>query len=81
MSWPVQAGHPCFACASTDSWDKFGPIYSRLANVPGASYQTTADKIGLGVTAVAGAGVAIHAAARLAKGRPKEEHTHTEEKE
>jgi len=81
VSWPVQSGHPCFACASNDSWDKFGPIYSRLANVPGAGYQTTADKIGLGVTAVAGAGVAIHAAARLAKGRPKEEHTHTEEKE
>jgi len=72
-SWPVQAGHGCFACASTKNWDAFGPIYKRLENVPGAGYQTTADKIGLGVAAVAAAGVAVHAIARGIKGKPKED--------
>jgi len=71
-SWPVQAGHPCFACASTDNWDKFGPIYSRLQNVPGAGYQSTADKIGVGVAAAAAAGVAAHAIGRIIKGSPSE---------
>ncbi len=72
-SWPVQAGHGCFACASTNNWDVFGPLYKRLENVPGAGYQTTADKIGLGVAAAAVAGVAIHAVARAVKGKPHEE--------
>jgi hydrogenase small subunit len=69
----VKAGHPCFACASTNNWDAFGPIYKRLENVPGAGYQTSADKIGLGVTAVAAAGVAAHAVIRAAKGKPHKE--------
>jgi hydrogenase small subunit len=72
-SWPVQAGHGCFACASTNNWDAFGSLYTRLPNVPGAGYQTTADKIGLGVTAVAAVGVAAHAIARAVKGKPHEE--------
>ena len=63
-SWPVQAGHPCFACAANNNWDVMGPIYQRLPNVPGAGYQVTADKIGLGLTAVAGVGVAAHAILR-----------------
>ncbi|MGO9612582.1 MAG: hydrogenase small subunit [Dissulfurispiraceae bacterium] len=72
-SWPVMAGAPCMACAANDNWDTFGPIYSRLANVPGAGYQSSADKIGLGVAAVAAAGVAAHAAIRVAKGGPAKE--------
>lgn len=74
-SWPIQAGHPCFACGNTNNWDAYGSIYSRLPNVPGASYQTTADKIGLGVAAVAAAGVAAHAAIRVAKGGPVKDDT------
>jgi len=70
-SWPIQAGHPCIACASTDNWDKFGPIYSRLQNVPGAGYQATADKIGLGIAAAAAAGVAAHAIGSAVKGKPE----------
>ncbi|MCL5024761.1 MAG: hydrogenase small subunit [Nitrospirae bacterium] len=72
-NWPVRAGHPCFACASTNNWDAYGPLYSRLENVPGAGYQTTADKIGLAAVAVTAAGVAIHAVGRAIKGQPKEE--------
>jgi hydrogenase small subunit len=72
-NWPVKAGHGCFACASTNNWDAFGPIYSRLENVPGAGYQTSADKIGATAAAVAAAGVAAHAIIRAAKGKPKDE--------
>jgi hydrogenase small subunit len=68
-SWPVQAGHPCFACASNNNWDVMGSIYTRLPNVPGASYRATADKIGLGLAALTGAGVAAHAIVRGIKGR------------
>ncbi len=72
-SWPVKAGHPCFACAADNNWDAYGPIYSRLENVPGAGYQTTADKIGATVAAVTAAGVAAHAVIRAAKGKPSKE--------
>ncbi len=74
-SWPVQAGHPCFACAANNNWDAMGPIYSRLPNVPGAGYQWTADKIGLGVAAAAGIGVAAHAIVRGIKGSGSHEET------
>ncbi len=71
-SWPVQAGHPCIACAADNNWDAFGPIYKRLENVPGAGYQTSADKIGATVAAVAAAGVVAHGIIRATKGKPKE---------
>ena len=72
-SWPVQAGHPCFACAADNNWDVMGPMYSRLPNVPGAGYPAKADTIGLALAAVTGAGIAAHAIVRGIKGRgPKE---------
>lgn len=74
VSYPIQAGHPCFACASNDSWDVFGPVYTRAPHVPGAGYQATADKIGLAVVAGTAAAVAAHAAIRTIKGyKVKEE--------
>ncbi|HWR58232.1 MAG TPA: hydrogenase small subunit [Thermodesulfovibrionales bacterium] len=72
-SWPVQAGHPCMACASTNNWDAFGPIYARLQTVPGAGYQTTADKIGVGVAVGAAAVAAAHAVGRAMKGSSSED--------
>lgn len=75
VSYPIQAGHPCFACASNDSWDVFGPIYTRAPHVPGAGYQATADKIGAAVVAGTAAAVATHAAIRTIKGFKKEKFT------
>ncbi|TAN43660.1 MAG: twin-arginine translocation signal domain-containing protein [Nitrospirae bacterium] len=72
-SWPVMAGHGCFGCGQPQNWDALGSIYSRLPNVPGAGYQTTADKIGLGVAAAAAAGVAVHAAVRASKCKAEED--------
>jgi len=72
-SWPVMAGHPCFACGMPQSWDALGPIYSRLPNVPGASYQATADKVGVAVVGAAAAGVAAHAIIRASTSKGKQE--------
>jgi len=77
-SWPVQAGHPCFACAANNNWDVMGPIYKRLPNVPGAGYQVSADQIGLGLAAAAGVGVAAHAILRGIQ--PKESKGHEGQK-
>lgn len=65
-SWPVQAGHPCIACATPANWDAAYPFYKRMAAVPGVGVMANADKIGLGVAAVALAGVAAHAVIRTA---------------
>jgi hydrogenase small subunit len=72
-SYPIQSGHPCMACASNDSWDVLGPIYTRAPHVPGASYQSTADKIGIGAVAGTVAAVATHAAIRTMKGYKSKE--------
>lgn len=72
-SWPVQGGHGCIACASDNNWDAMYPFYGRLPKVPGFGVETTADKIGAGIAAVAAAGVAAHRIARAIKGKGKEE--------
>lgn len=68
-SWPVMAGHPCFACAVPDSWDALGHLYDRLANVEGAGYQATANQIGVAAVGAAVAGVATHAVISAIKSR------------
>ncbi|MBM4332193.1 MAG: hydrogenase small subunit [Deltaproteobacteria bacterium] len=78
-SWPVQAGHPCFACAANNNWDVMGPIYSRLPYVVGAGYQLMADKIGLGLVAAAGAGIVTHAIVKEIKTRGIKQTNETEE--
>lgn len=66
VSWPVQAGHPCIACATPNNWDAAYPFYRRLEGIPGVGVQSSADKIGLGIAVAAAAGVAAHAAIRAA---------------
>ncbi|MDA8079592.1 MAG: hydrogenase small subunit [Nitrospiraceae bacterium] len=72
-SWPVQAGHGCVGCYQANFWDNMTPFYRRLPKVPGFGVETTADKIGIGVAAVAAAGVAAHRIARAIKGKGEEE--------
>lgn len=59
VSFPIQSGHGCMGCSEANFWDN-GPFYKRLANFPGFGIEATADKIGLGVGAVAAAGIAAH---------------------
>ncbi len=60
-NWPVGAGHGCIGCSEPGFWDKMGPFYERLPNVPGFGVESNVDKIGLGLTAVTVAGIAAHA--------------------
>lgn len=59
-SWPIAAGHPCVGCSEPNFWDTMSPMYKRLPNVPGFGIEHTADKIGLGLVAGAGAAFAVH---------------------
>ncbi|WP_170019962.1 hydrogenase small subunit [Campylobacter sp. RM16190] len=66
-SWPVQAGHGCIGCSEPDFWDTMGPFEEpmgdRLYNtVLGLGADNVSDKIGIGVLALAGIGMAAHAA-------------------
>lgn len=66
-SWPVQGGHGCIACAANDNWDKMSPFYSRLPNVPGFGIESTADKIGTGLSMATAIGLAAHGIGRAMK--------------
>ena len=67
-SWPIQAGHGCIGCSEPDFWDTMGPLEEPLADrlyksvFGGLGADATADKIGIGVLAVAGVAIAAHAA-------------------
>ncbi len=60
-SWPIGAGHPCIGCSEPRFWDTMTPFYERLPQVPGLTVETTVDKIGLGLTAVATVAMTAHA--------------------
>ena len=64
ISWPVQAGHGCVGCSEPGFWDTMGPFYDRLPDVPGFGADVTATKVGLGLTAAAAVGVAVHGVAK-----------------
>ena len=66
QSWPVKAGHPCVGCSEPNFWDTMGPFYDRLPDVPGYGADVTATKVGLGLTAAAAAGFAVHGIAKMA---------------
>ena len=69
VSFPIQSGHGCIGCSEDAFWDK-GSFYDHLTTIqpPGISgVEATADQIGLGVAAVAGAAVAAHAAVSAIK--------------
>lgn len=68
-SWPVKAGHGCLACASYRFWDTRSPFYKRLPHVPGFGVDTTAGKIGVGITAGVAGATAVHLIASVARDR------------
>ncbi len=74
-SWPIQAGHGCIACAAPRNWDDMAPIYAKVPSVAGFGIEASADKIGLGIAAAAGAAVVAHGIGRMVSGgkRPKDE--------
>lgn len=60
VSFPIQSGHPCIGCSESNFWDN-GPFYQHLQSFPGFGIEATADKIGIGLGVVTGAGIAAHA--------------------
>lgn len=68
-SWPVGSGHGCIGCAEPAFWDRMTPFYERLPQPPGFGVEATADKIGLGITAVTGAAIAAHGIGRMISGK------------
>jgi hydrogenase small subunit len=69
LSFPIQSGHGCIGCSEDAFWDK-GSFYDHLTTIRppgGLGIEGTADRIGLGAVAVAGAAIAAHAAVSAIK--------------
>lgn len=62
VSFPIQSDHPCLGCSEAGFWDN-GPFYQRLPNVDGFGIESTADKVGLGLSIATGIGITAHAIA------------------
>ena len=59
-NWPIGCGHPCVGCAEPNFWDTMTPFYQRLPNVDGFDVGGWVDPVGLGLTGLVAAAVAIH---------------------
>ena len=68
-SWPIGAGHGCIGCSEVNFWDRYAqerPLAVTNVNAPGLfgwGVENSADKFGLGVLTLVGAGIAAHAVA------------------
>ena len=69
VSWPIGAGHGCLGCSEPGFWDTMTPFYRRLPDVPGFGIEATADKVGLALTGLTAAGIAVHAIASVVRSR------------
>lgn len=59
LSYPIQAGAPCVACASNGFWDD-DPFYQRLPNINIPNTIANVDKVGAVAAGAALAGVTAH---------------------
>ncbi len=67
-SWPIRAGHGCIGCSQPAFWDQLAferPLATQIPGpgIFGLGLQSSVDKFGAGLVAVAGVGVAVHAVA------------------
>ena len=72
VSFPIQSGHGCIGCSEDGFWDK-GTFYDRVTDIKQFGVESNADKVGGTAAAVAGAAVAVHAAASVLKKAKKTE--------
>jgi hydrogenase small subunit len=77
LSYPIQSGAPCIACASNNFWDQ-DPFFERLPNIPVANTIANADRIGMWAVGAATAGVAAHAAVSAVQKHRRDRDTENE---
>ncbi len=80
LSYPIQAGAPCVACAADNFWDT-DPFYQRLPNVNLPNTIATADTIGLVAAGATLAGVTAHGLLSVAQHRRHREQDRRENKD
>jgi hydrogenase small subunit len=68
-NWPIGCGHPCIGCAEPNFWDTMTPFYGRLPNVAGFDVGKWIDPVGLGLTGLAAAAVALHGVGEVVRRR------------
>jgi hydrogenase small subunit len=68
-NWPIGCGHPCIGCAEPNFWDTMTPFYGRLPNVAGFDVGAWIDPVGLGLTGLVAAAVALHGVGEVVRGR------------
>ncbi|EAX46313.1 hydrogenase (NiFe) small subunit HydA [Thermosinus carboxydivorans Nor1] len=68
LSYPIQAGSPCVACAANDFWDN-DPFHQRLPNIPLPNTIANADKVGAVAAGATLAGVVAHGLLSVAQHR------------
>ncbi|MGL3210833.1 hydrogenase small subunit [Bradyrhizobium sp. BR 1433] len=66
ISFPIQSGHGCFACAEDGFWDR-GSTYGHLTTIKQFGIEKNADQIGMAAAGAVGLTVAAHAAVTAAK--------------
>lgn len=71
LSYPIQAGAPCVACAANNFWDT-DPFYQRLPNVPVPNTNANADTIGAVAAGATLAGVTAHGVLSYAQHKRQE---------
>jgi len=73
MSWPIMGGHGCIGCVEPGFWDTMAPLEKPIDDKTIGGGERTVDRIGLALTGVAAAGVAIHAGLSAIRHGKKEE--------
>ena len=73
VSWPVMAGHGCIGCTEPGFWDTMAPLEKPIYAASIGGGERTVDKIGLALTGLTVAGVAVHAVASAIRHKGKDE--------
>lgn len=77
LSYPIQSGSPCIACASNDFWDN-DQFFQRLPNIPVPNTIASADKVGMVAAGAVTAGVVAHGIASAIQHKKHQEKEHKE---
>jgi NiFe hydrogenase small subunit HydA len=72
ISWPIMAGHGCIGCTEPAFWDTMAPLEKPIDEKTLGGGERTIDNIGIALTGVAAAGIAVHAVASAIKHKGKD---------